>query len=700
MRFHILCFVVAAALILAVPASAWTSAKVQPDAEGRFVYPADAAGNRIPDFSHAGYRGGGVPIPTIAEKAWVGPGAGDDTARIQAALDAVGNLPIQADGFRGAVRLAPGDYQIGGTLRLRRQGVVLRGSGDGDNPALDTILLRSGTSTSNVIRMGGGTNDVFRSELSGTRVAITSPRVQVGARSFEVANAGGFAVGQNVVIYHPSTAAWTDAMERGGVTREPYWQPGDHDVRYHRYITAITGSTITVDAPLFMHLDQTLSQSHLFRYDRAAAGVVVNLGLESLRVDIATAGDMATDHCQNAVGIVAAENSWMRDCTMKNFTKSGVQLEASTRCTLERVSALEPHSPIDGGYRYNFNTECAQLILFLDCVASDGRHSFNANGTTADSGNVVVNATIYNSLAYSEGHRGWSTGLLYDGITLRENAGADTLGFYNRGDWGTAHGWAAGHSVIWRCDADGGDILVQRPPTGQNYAIGNFGNVKSSGFPFPGPVGYREGTGVLGLQPHSLYAEQLAQRIGLAAPARVINSDHGFVHAPFASALAGRFVVRFEASVSSARSDTVVGHASGPVTAYTALAAAVRFSPEGRIDARDGSDFFAATTIPYAANRVYAFRLVVDVPARRYSAYVTPEGGEEILIGADLAFRTEQAGVTSLDRTSIRVNSAEHGSISVGPRSVEELPAPAVTFAEHVAALGLVGAAAAPDARP
>ncbi|MBC8012288.1 MAG: hypothetical protein H7067_19575, partial [Burkholderiales bacterium] len=107
MRFHILSFVMAAALILAVPASAWTSAKVQPDAEGRFVYPSDAAGNRIPDFSHAGYRGGGVLIPIIAEKAWVAPGAGDDTARILAALDGVGNLPILAYGFRGAVRLAP-----------------------------------------------------------------------------------------------------------------------------------------------------------------------------------------------------------------------------------------------------------------------------------------------------------------------------------------------------------------------------------------------------------------------------------------------------------------------------------------------------------------------------------------------------------------------------------------------------------------
>src|SRR5687768_9169572 len=45
-------------LLLVATAHAWTSSMVQVDAQGRLSYPSDASGNRIPDFSHAGYKGG------------------------------------------------------------------------------------------------------------------------------------------------------------------------------------------------------------------------------------------------------------------------------------------------------------------------------------------------------------------------------------------------------------------------------------------------------------------------------------------------------------------------------------------------------------------------------------------------------------------------------------------------------------------
>src|SRR5829696_8556740 len=57
------------------------------------------------DFSHAGYGGGGVPLPEVAAVVTVRPSGGDDTARLQAALDHVASLPPRADGFRGALQL-------------------------------------------------------------------------------------------------------------------------------------------------------------------------------------------------------------------------------------------------------------------------------------------------------------------------------------------------------------------------------------------------------------------------------------------------------------------------------------------------------------------------------------------------------------------------------------------------------------------
>src|SRR3954467_5604611 len=71
----------------------------------------------LPDFSNCGYGGGGVEIPNIPVRATLKPEAGEATARIQGALDA----------GPGAVLLARGEYEIGGTLRIGASGVVLRG---------------------------------------------------------------------------------------------------------------------------------------------------------------------------------------------------------------------------------------------------------------------------------------------------------------------------------------------------------------------------------------------------------------------------------------------------------------------------------------------------------------------------------------------------------------------------------------------
>ena len=63
----------------------WESAIVFGDSEGRLVYVPDAEGNRIPDFSYAGYRAGEAELPNVATVQTVAPIEGDDTAQIQAA---------------------------------------------------------------------------------------------------------------------------------------------------------------------------------------------------------------------------------------------------------------------------------------------------------------------------------------------------------------------------------------------------------------------------------------------------------------------------------------------------------------------------------------------------------------------------------------------------------------------------------------
>src|SRR4051812_11822608 len=109
-------------LAFAISASAVESEWVHPGADGRLVYKTTAKGDRIMDFSHAGYMGGGVAIPNIPVKTTVKPTGGDDTATIQNAITHLGSNG-------GAVLLAPGTFICSGTITISGNGIVLRGSG-------------------------------------------------------------------------------------------------------------------------------------------------------------------------------------------------------------------------------------------------------------------------------------------------------------------------------------------------------------------------------------------------------------------------------------------------------------------------------------------------------------------------------------------------------------------------------------------
>ena len=108
-----------------------TASRVYPGADGKLDYVPDAQGNTIHDASHAGYGGGGVAIPTVAVRETVWPVAGDNTAHVQAAIDRVSALPLDANGFRGALLLKAGYYRMALPIFVRASGVVLRGEGMG-----------------------------------------------------------------------------------------------------------------------------------------------------------------------------------------------------------------------------------------------------------------------------------------------------------------------------------------------------------------------------------------------------------------------------------------------------------------------------------------------------------------------------------------------------------------------------------------
>jgi hypothetical protein len=113
-------------------AAEWESDLIYFDGNGKLVYaPEPYSGHRIGDFSHAGYMGGGIDLPTIPTVLTISSTGGDDTALIQNAIDTVSALTPDGNGIRGALLLQSGTYNINASLYVTTSGVVLRGEGDG-----------------------------------------------------------------------------------------------------------------------------------------------------------------------------------------------------------------------------------------------------------------------------------------------------------------------------------------------------------------------------------------------------------------------------------------------------------------------------------------------------------------------------------------------------------------------------------------
>lgn len=108
------------------------------------------------------------------------------------------------------------------------------------------------------------------------------------------------------------------------------------------------------------------------------------------------------------------------------------------------------------------------------------------------------------------------------------------------------------------------------------------------------------------------------------------------------------FSVAFNMTPASIGIDAVAGLSASTAASWTDLAVAVRFSPAGVMEARNGGSYMAANVLNYQAGVTYGVLLTVNVANHTYSATVTPASGSPVVIATNYAFRTEQAAVTSL----------------------------------------------------
>ena len=416
------------------------------------------------DFSHAGYKGGGVQIPDVRVGRTVKPIAGDNTAQIQAAIDEVSKLPADANGFRGAVLLERGTYDVAGNLRIAASGVVLRGSGSSEK----------GTN----LRVTGAPHRVFTVSGTGTwqadstRANVTDAYVPAGASTVTVDSAEAFRAGDRVVIQRQATEAWIrfmnmDTLERNG--KPQTWLKAGTIITHDRTIASVAGNRLTFDVPLSDSFDAAyLNPAGTIVAKYTFPGRIEQVGVESLRVTVPAQDKPISEAQFTLLSMNAVIDGWVRDIISVDTHNSTTFGSTVRRVTVDRVHIQHtlpftaPAAPAD------FAISGTQILLDRSSVTGQGVWPV-VTQVGVMGPNVVLN--FKSTTAGIAPHQRWAAGLLVDsseftgGTDLRPN-----IAFSNREYAGSGHGWSVGWAVAWNVKAE--VLLIQQPPGSKNWCIG------------------------------------------------------------------------------------------------------------------------------------------------------------------------------------------------------------------------------------
>jgi len=444
------------------------AASVVRGTSGRLVYTPDQLGNHLPDFSMAGYKNGKQPLPDVATMfdasriINVTPTGGDDTAQIQSAINSLTQLNFNSAGYRGVVQLSAGQFNVADQIRLNASGIILRGVGDGANPATSTIVKATGQNPRNLIEVSGGGS---LSKIASTEHSVVDKYVPVGSSSFRVDSTSGWSVGDKVVVHLPSPQNWINDIGMGGL-----WEAGAMDQTYERTITRIEGDRVFLDAPTVNAIDQQYGGATVYKYN--FSGRINNVGIENIRGDTEFSSPTDEDHAWDFIRLHAVEDAWVRNITGEHFVKYTVRAtKKSINTTVIDAESLNPTGQVTGGRRYAFSLD-GQYGLMMNLYAENGRHDFVNNGGSRGP-NVFYNGVAVNQNEEAGPHRLWATGTLYDNLSTDHSFAA-----YNRGTFGSNHGWSGANIVFWNSQ---GGFNVDQPPTATNWVIGPNGNPVSLG---------------------------------------------------------------------------------------------------------------------------------------------------------------------------------------------------------------------------
>jgi len=443
------------------------------DRGGRLEIVPAANGDRIPDFSAAGYGAPGAPLPVVAEAVRLGPqpDAGDRAA-IQAAIDAVSGRPLPPSGMRGAIVLAPGTYRLDGPLQMSASGVVLRGSGSGEG---GTVLSFEQPPGPVVVIEGVG-----RWQAAEEPRVIVDAYVPVGAETVTLDSADGLSVGDRVVVQRPFTAAFVAEIGMDQIPPRPgrktvQWKPG-RGLLMARTVVSVTGDTVGLDAPVVDAI-AAADGGTVWKYE--FPGEITDVGLESLSIDgtpVAPIAPLALDQGRalrlTGVRIDRVSNGWVRDVRFRNLS-SYIVVEALAReITVEDVHGrndLPPWWPVPA---FAFSID-GQRTLVRRCSVQ-GENMMLATTQSRAAGPIVFQDCEGEGPRVGAGpHQRWAAGILFDNIDV-----SGAISVVDRGNMGSGQGWAGANVVVWNSAADRG-FYVASPPTAYTWVVGATGEIRA-----------------------------------------------------------------------------------------------------------------------------------------------------------------------------------------------------------------------------
>lgn len=474
-------------------------------------------GNVVPDYSRAGYKGGGVPIPFVEAKITVSPSGGDDTAAIQAAIDAVGDMPMDENGFRGAVLLEPGTFTTTDTLLLIDDGVVLRGSGN---------RLTGGTKV--IVDVAGGVHAVAMGQGSGFTAVegtnmVGTDYIPVGSKSIKVEDGSIFRAGDEINIYYAFNNQWITDIDTIANWSAPY------DTSIRHFVTKVEGNELFLHSGLFQQYDPYYAYTenggtgcYVSRVEHES--VTRRIGVENIYFESTFEGPEDNDHARFTAVAWAARDFWIRQITSRFFQSRTAQI--SGRSIFGTVEDCASYDIVTGDRTSSAAVaiDDAQNILVHRIWGKDNIR-FIQTGSFTPGPLAFVDCLGEDNAAATGPHHRWAIGQIYDNIKTNR------VDVRDRGQGGASsgHGWTGAQIMLWNNHATNRSSpnfgqMIEAPVSAMSWSIGNFAKIRVKEDHPQGFVEFNssaQGSPTF-VTPRSLYYTQLRDRLGWDAMQNVI----------------------------------------------------------------------------------------------------------------------------------------------------------------------------------